>query len=206
MWIAAASTEVAQHLGRPPSTSHRWPMPTSATSPGAALRTLAAAQDGVVDARGLRACGFTPGQVETLIRHDELHRLSLGTYLVDPYLYADVPLRARVRAAQLQHGPRSVACLDTAARLRGIQGLTSTARAPDAPVELALPPELARHQPRAGSVRLHFGQLDPPDVVTRGRTSAHDRPAHADRPPADARPRPRRLGARFCAAAAARTA
>lgn len=82
---------------------------------------LAATQHWVLSRVQALGCGLSPAQIASLVRSRRWRRLRPGIYLArgDP----TPSLAARVVAAQLAYGPRSVAVGPTAARLWRIQGL-----------------------------------------------------------------------------------
>ncbi|HWB67023.1 MAG TPA: hypothetical protein VG708_09370 [Mycobacteriales bacterium] len=128
----------------------------------AALRALAATQDGLVTAPQARRFGVTWCDVERNRRRNDWARLAQGVYLIDVGQYGDeLPARIWWRAALLAHGPGSCLAAKTAVRALGLSGLIGWERV----IEIATRTGLSRH-PRA-AVRRCTLDRDGPLVVVR---------------------------------------
>lgn len=122
-----------------------------------AIAELAAGQHGVVSRAQLLAAGIGPNAINTRLRHQRLHRLHQGVYVVGHTALA--PLAAET-AAVLACGPNALLSHRTAARLWGLlEGATER-------IELTVPraarrrPGLWVHRSRSlghADARVHHG-------------------------------------------------
>lgn len=105
-------------------------------------------------------------QVDWRIRSGSWRALLPGVYLTAGWAgqleWDQLPWGTRLWAARLMHGPVTVFSLDTAARLREIEGLGPD----DATIHVCLPRGTERHQ--VEGVRVHTWQLDDGDVTVDG--------------------------------------
>jgi hypothetical protein len=130
-----------------------------------AARAVACQQNGLISAGQLLQLGCTRQNIRNLLR-SRARAVLPGIYLLDPHLHPDnwgeLPLRTRIQAAVLFHGPETVICLDTAGRVLRVQGLGFD----DGTVHVLLPPGRERHQ--APGIRVHTRLLDEHEVMEIG--------------------------------------
>jgi hypothetical protein len=133
---------------------------------GGTLDELAAGQAGCVNARQLKDLGWSKSQVDWRVRSHAWRALLPGVYLIAGWAYGTewdgLPFATRLWATRLLHGPDCVFCLETAARLRGIQGL----RRDDGIVHVRLRPGNERHQYEG--VCIHPRLVAPEDITAEG--------------------------------------
>lgn len=131
----------------------------------ASARALAGRQRGLVTATQLLQLGFSRQDIRNLLR-SRARAVLPGIYLLDPHLHpatwGELPLRTRIQAAVLFHGPETVICLDTAGRVLRVLGLGFD----DGTVHVVLPPGRERHQ--VPGIRVHTRRLDEHDVMEIG--------------------------------------
>jgi Protein of unknown function (DUF559)/Transcriptional regulator, AbiEi antitoxin len=123
------------------------------------VRARAGAQGGLITAAQCRDVGLTKAALRARLRNGEWRRLCRGTYLVDAFLHEETE-SLRLRAALLALGPESVAVLDTAARIHGIDGVPW----PPSACHVSRPRDSPRkHRP---VIRVHHLTLPPEHVTT----------------------------------------
>ncbi|HEX5597652.1 MAG TPA: type IV toxin-antitoxin system AbiEi family antitoxin domain-containing protein [Micromonosporaceae bacterium] len=101
------------------------------------LDQLAAQQDGILTAAQCVAAGLNRADIARRCDVGSWRRVFRGAYFVDPV--ADVPLRARIRAALLTLGSHATATLTSGAYLHGFPVLP-----PDPMVQISTPAPLRR--------------------------------------------------------------
>jgi hypothetical protein len=127
---------------------------------------LAATQGGCISACRLAELGWTRSQSGGRRFRGKWRSLLPGVYLVGssekPVIWSQLDLDTRLWAARLMHGPLTVFCGPTAARLLHIQGLPPD----DGVIHVRLPPGCERHQ--VPGVRVHTQLLRDDEFVTLG--------------------------------------
>ncbi len=172
---AASMSAASMPAASMPAASMPDPVPSATRRSAGSLRAaqaLADQQQGLVSARQLDGLGVTPGRLAHRLSTGISRAVVPGVYLFDSWLHAEdwreLPLETRVRAAHLLHGPESVFCLDTVARLRGIGGVGLD----NGVVQVQLPPGSERHQ--VPGINIHPRLLGADESTTLG---PHDVPA-----------------------------
>ena len=129
------------------------------------VQLLGARQGGCVNARQLCERGWTRSETDWRVRSGWWRSLLPGVYLVAGWAYGlewdSLPFATRAWAARLMHGDESVFCLQTAAKLWGIEGYGVD----DATIHLRLPPGRERHQ--VDGVKVHTWLVRHDEVTVR---------------------------------------